>query len=95
MGASVNKNSPRETVHEASICLQKFASQIIHTDGEIYPGLTREVSCTLGNISDVMVDVRTLLKDKSGPKDPEIKGEIEVCPRQEYFCKGKFERPWA
>jgi hypothetical protein len=39
---SVNKNCTRETLEEAFICLQKFASQILHTDGEVEKGLTSD-----------------------------------------------------
>lgn len=79
--ASVNQNSTHKTVEEAFICLQKFASQIWHTDGKIYKGLTREDGCTLDAISEAMVNVGTLLKAKGGAKDAELKEKIEYWAR--------------
>ena len=37
-----------------------------------------------------MVDVGTLLRDKGGPKDVEIKGKIELWARGEYGYECKF-----
>ena len=87
---SVNKNCTRETLEEAFICLQKFASQILHTDSEIEKGLTGCDGGILDSISDAMVDVGTLLRDKGGPKDVEIKGKIELWARGEYGYECKF-----
>lgn len=74
---SVNRNSPRETVEEAFICLQKFASQIGHAEGEIYKGVAHHDGSVLDLISENMVAVGTLLKEKGGPKDQELKGKIQ------------------
>jgi hypothetical protein len=87
---SVNKNCTRETLEEAFICLQKFASQILHTDGEIEKGLTGDGGGILDSISRAMVDVGTLLRDKGGPKDVEIKGKIEFWAQGEYGYEYKF-----
>lgn len=77
VGESVNRNSPRETVEEAFICLQKFASQIGHADGEIYKGVARHEGSVLDLISEKMVAVGTLLKEKGGAKDEGLQGKIQ------------------
>jgi hypothetical protein len=77
VGESVNRNSPRETVEEAFICLQKFASQIGHAEGEIYKGVAHHEGSVLDLVSEKMVAVGTLLKEKGGPKDQELKGKIQ------------------
>jgi hypothetical protein len=77
-GESVNRNSPRETVEEAFICLQKFASQIDHAKEEIYKGVAHQEGSVLDSISGTMVAVGTLLKEKRGPMNQELEGKIKI-----------------
>jgi hypothetical protein len=77
VGESVNRNSPRETVEEAFICLQKFASQIGYAEAEIYKGVTRHKGSVLDLISEKMVAVGKLLKEKGGAKDRGLEDKIQ------------------
>ena len=91
---SVNKNSTRETVEEAFICLQEFASAIFYLDGLICRG-----EDTLESISEAMVGVGRLLKDKGGLKDVELKEKIESWAEggdfEEYSFPEVFEILWG
>lgn len=93
---SVNKNSTRETVEEAFFSLQEFASAIYDLDGLICRGDGGDI---LELISEAMVGVGRLLRDKGGLEDVELKEKIETWADggdyEEYSFPEVFEILWG
>jgi hypothetical protein len=93
---SINKNSTRDTLEEAFFCLQEFASAIYDLDGLICRGDGGDI---LELISEAMVGVGMLLRDKGGLKDAELKEKIEIWADggdyEEYSFPEVFEILWG
>jgi hypothetical protein len=67
----------------------------MYTDREICKALTRDVGCALDRISEAMVTVGTLLREKGGPRDREIRGKIEGWASDEEHFEFSFPEVMA
>src|SRR5271170_7269217 len=76
VAASVNENSPDQTVEDAFRCLQFFSSRVDDADQEIRKGFTGDWRCTMNKISKAMVGLAKLLREKGGPLDAEIEENL-------------------
>jgi hypothetical protein len=84
---SVNQNSPRETIEEAFLCLQKFAGQVTHADSYIHDQLTDNGGTTMDDICAAMKTVGALLRAKGGSTDVEIKEKIIEYKKEYRYTK--------
>lgn len=85
---SVNKNSPRETVEEAFVCLQKFIGQLEHLDHYVEEQLISEAINLRSDVCRHMHFVAKLLKEKGGTENLELQQKIKEYAKS--YDDGKY-----
>jgi hypothetical protein len=93
---SVNKALDLETIENAFMCLKKIADEMPMVFRHLYQELTENQGHVYDSISDSMVKVGTLLREKGGPKSKgvqNIEPVIKRWARGEDFNGAKFFFP--
>jgi hypothetical protein len=101
--SSVNKTSDLDTIEDAFVCLKHFVDEMFTVFRSLYEHLAQNQGHVLHSISDSMVEVGALLREKGGPTDKvnSIKWRIvgwangDELDGDEFIFPQVFEAVWG